>query len=410
MKVLIIGSGGREHALAECFAKSEKVSGLFVAPGNAGIAIAYNCLPLHTHAEIIRFCLDTHIDMVFIGPEQPISEGLSDELRVNGIKVIAPSRFAAQLETSKIFAKQLMQEKGIPTANYKIIKDIQSAEARLSEFNYPVVIKADGLAAGKGVIIAEDYAAAMNALNKLSFTKQGVIAEEFLTGWEVSLFALCDGWNYQSTIFAQDHKQLYDHDLGPNTGGMGAFAPVKQAEKYRRQIEEEIIEPTLAAMRELGHPYQGVLYCGLMITATGPKVIEFNCRFGDPEAQVILPLLETDFVDICQAILTNTIDTVQVKFSSEAALGVVMASKGYPDSYATGFPITMPNPIPEGVYFSGVAKGDGGLQTAGGRVLCVVGRGNDVQTAKAKAYKKLESISFKAKTYRCDIGGRENTL
>ncbi len=410
MKVLIIGSGGREHALAECFAKSEKVTELFVAPGNAGIAMTYNCLPLLSHTEIIRFCLEHSIDMVFIGPEQPISEGLSDELREYGIKVIAPSRFAAQLETSKIFAKQLMREKGIPTANYQVIKDMQSAEAILSEFAYPMVIKADGLAAGKGVIVAEDYAAAMNALNKVSLNKQGVIAEEFLTGWEVSLFALCDGWNYQSTIFAQDHKQLYDHDFGPNTGGMGAYAPVKQAKKYRQQIEDEIIKPTLAAMRELGHPYQGILYCGLMITATGPKVIEFNCRFGDPEAQVILPLLETDLVDICQAILTNTIDTVQVKFCSETALGVVMASKGYPDSYTTGFPITMPNPIPDGVYFSGVAKGDSGLQTAGGRVLCVVGIGSDIKTAKAKAYEKLENINFKAKTYRCDIGGRENIL
>jgi len=410
LKVLIIGSGGREHALAECFAKSEKVSELFVAPGNAGIAMTYNCLPLLSHAEITTFCLENSIDMVFIGPEQPISEGLSDELRESGIQVIAPSRFAAKLETSKIFAKQLMQEKGIPTAKYKIIKDIESAEAILSEFAYPVVIKADGLAAGKGVIIAEDYAAAMNALDKVSFNKQGVIAEEFLYGWEVSLFALCDGWNYQSTIFAQDHKQLYDHDLGPNTGGMGAYAPVPKAVQYQKQIENEIISPILTAMREKGYPYQGVLYCGLMITATGPKVIEFNCRFGDPEAQVLLPLLETDFVDICQAILTNSIDQVQVKFKNETALGVVMASKGYPGSYAKGFPITMPDPIPEGLYFSGVAQGDSGLQTAGGRVLCVVGIGNDGQTAKAKAYKKLESISFEAKTYRCDIGGRENIL
>lgn len=410
MRILIIGSGGREHALAECFARSKDVTGLIVAPGNPGIAMQYECQPLYEPTEICSYCKNNAIDMVFIGPEQPIADGLSDLLTQEGIDNIAPSKFAAQLESSKIFAKELMREKGIPTANYMVAKSKQEAEELLAEFSYPVVIKADGLAAGKGVFIAKDSSEAIMAINNCKLSEQGVILEEFLQGWEVSLFAITDGTDFISTIFAQDHKQLLDGDLGPNTGGMGAYAPVPEAEQYRKQIEEEIIAPTLAAMRELGHPYKGILYCGLMITKQGPKVIEFNCRLGDPEAEVLLPLLETDLLLICQAILNNDVKELQVKFTDSTALAVVLASGSYPISSGDPYPICLPEPLPGGVYFSGVSQGTAGLLTAGGRVLCVLGLGADISAARQDAYSKLEKISFTANSYRKDIGLRKNSL
>jgi phosphoribosylamine--glycine ligase len=421
LTILIIGSGGREHALAECFALSKGVDKVVIAPGNAGIALQYTCIPLFSHIEIRDYCRNNAIDLVFIGPEQPIAEGLSDYLRESGIDVIAPSRYAAQLESSKMFAKELMQKWAIPTARYRLIQNEQESEQALNEFSFPVVVKADGLAAGKGVIIAQDKEEAREAIQSLfrllyakpietHRTDRGVILEEFLSGWEVSLFAISDGWNYKSTVFAQDHKQVYENDLGPNTGGMGAYAPVPEAEAYRTQIEEEIVRPTLAAMRDLGYPYQGILYCGLMITAEGPKVIEFNCRLGDPEAEVLLPLLDSDLLEICQAILTRSIDKMNVKFKQATALGVVLASNGYPGYFETGLAVTLPDTLPQGIYFSGVANGDDGLVTSGGRVMCVVGLGDDLESAREVSYRKLAEISYETKYYRKDIGLRTNSL
>ncbi len=421
MTVLIIGSGGREHALAECFARSRGVNKVVVAPGNAGIALQYPCVPLYSLPEIREYCLEENIGMVFIGPEQPIADGLSDYLRAAGIRVIAPSRDAAQLESSKIFAKELMQKWSIPTAKCKIITHEDQAEKALREFNYPVVVKADGLAAGKGVYISNTKEEAWEAIRSLfsSFTNnqsdsprtdRGVVLEEFLSGWEVSLFAISDGLNFVSTVFAQDHKQIFDHDLGPNTGGMGAYAPVPEAEVYRKQIEEEIITPTLAAMRELGYPYEGILYCGLMITTEGPKVIEYNCRLGDPEAEVLLPLLDSDLLEICQAILDRKVNELNLKFKQATALGVVLASVGYPGHFDKGITISLPKPTPTSIYFSGVANGGSGLVTSGGRVICVVGVGDDLAIARENAYRQINDITYETKYCRSDIGLRENRL
>ncbi|MDD4310244.1 MAG: phosphoribosylamine--glycine ligase [Candidatus Cloacimonetes bacterium] len=418
MNVLIIGSGGREHALAECFARSKQVNQVFVAPGNAGIAKSFTCLPLLDSDSIINYCKTNPIELVFIGPEQPIADGLSDKLEANGIKVVAPSMFAAQLETSKIFAKELMAKKSIPTARYKVVKSIEEASVVIAEFGLPIVIKEDGLAAGKGVAIAHTKYEAMQAIYKAlksscpepANANSGIILEEYLQGWEVSLFAFTDGRDFTSTIFVQDHKQLLDGDEGPNTGGMGAYAPVLEAECYRKDIEAKIIVPTLDAMQELGYPYKGILYCGLMITKKGPMVIEYNCRFGDPEAEVLLPLLETDLLDISRAIVNSGMKNQAVKFKDLTAVGVVMASGGYPATYGTGYQILMPEPIPEGVYFSGVAEDGNGLVTSGGRVLCIVATDNDLSIAKQKAYLKQATIHFKAETYRTDIGGRINSI
>lgn len=410
---MIIGSGGREHALAEAFAKSKQVSKVCVSPGNAGIARQYPCVELKSASEIREYCSREGIDLVFIGPEQYIADGLSDYLRLNKIPVIAPSREAARLESSKIFAKQLMINNHIPTARFSAVHTIDAAKMAIEQYGYPVVIKADGLAAGKGVRIVLDATAAEEALEQLmsaNNAKQGVVIEEYLSGWEVSLFAICDGDNFVSTIFAQDHKQLLDNDAGPNTGGMGAYAPVPQAEQYRSQIENQIIAPTLKAMQELGYPYRGILYCGLMITADGPKVIEYNCRFGDPEAQVILPLLKTDMAEVCMAILNNKVHELELEFTSQTALGVVLAAPGYPGKYQQGMPIIMPAILPEGVYFSGVGKAADTLKCCGGRVLSLVSIGKDLNAARTTAYQKLEAFSFEGMTYRKDIGLRQNTL
>ncbi len=409
MNILVIGSGGREHSIAECFAKSKQIKRVIVAPGNAGIALQYECANLQTQEEIYNFCVQNLIDLVFVGPEKPIADGLADYLNEKGVAVIAPVKFAAQLESSKIFAKNLMQEKGVPTAAFKIAKTIPQALEHIDYVGFPAVIKNDGLAGGKGVFIVKNPAEAQEALKKINFSEKGVVVEEFLQGWEVSLFAITDGWAFKTTIFAQDHKQLYAGDKGPNTGGMGAYAPVYEAEKYRKQIEEEIINPVLMAMRELGHLYKGILYCGLMITKEGPKVMEFNCRLGDPEAQVVLPLLETDFVEICQAILQGEINLVELKFKDKTALGVVLASEGYPFTYNKGFPLSLPADL-SGIYFSGVEKGENGLVTSGGRVLCAVGMGKDLNEAREEAYSKVQQITFENRIFRQDIGLRKNTF
>jgi phosphoribosylamine--glycine ligase len=409
LNILVIGSGGREHSIAECFAKSKQIKRVIVAPGNAGIALQYECANLQTQEEIYNFCVQNLIDLVFVGPEKPIADGLADYLNEKGVAVIAPVKFAAQLESSKIFAKILMQEKGVPTAAFKIAKTIPQALEHIDYFGFPAVIKNDGLAGGKGVFVVKNPVEAQEALKKIHFSEKGVVVEEFLQGWEVSLFAITDGWEFKTTIFAQDHKQLYAGDKGPNTGGMGAYAPVYEAEKYRKQIEEEIINPILMAMRELGHLYKGILYCGLMITKEGPKVMEFNCRLGDPEAQVVLPLLETDFVEICQAILQGEINLVELKFKDKTALGVVLASEGYPFAYNKGFPLSLPADL-SGIYFSGVEKGENGLVTSGGRVLCAVGMGKDLNEAREEAYSKVQQITFENRIFRQDIGLHKNTF
>ena len=412
MKVLIIGSGGREHAIADAFARSPENPSVIVSPGNAGIAREYQCVKLGDKQDILQFVRKQEIDLVFIGPEQPIFEGLSDYLRDNEISVLAPSQAAARLETSKAFAKDLMLDKGIPTARYSLIHSEQELDECLQDYEYPVVLKADGLAAGKGVIICQDAAEAGVACKELlSHTagKTGIVVEEYLSGWETSLFAFCDGREFQTSLFSQDHKQLYDNDLGPNTGGMGAICPVPEAETYRERIEQEIIKPILEAMEEQGSPYVGILYLGLMITNDGPKVIEFNCRFGDPETQVVLPLLKTDFSKICTSIVSGTIRELKLEWHKQYALAVVLAAPGYPGTYKKGIEIGITKPQAK-IYFAGVTDGESGLVSSGGRVLAVMHKAATLQEARAGAYQALSEIDFEGKVFRTDIGLRNNHL
>ncbi|MDZ4121460.1 MAG: phosphoribosylamine--glycine ligase [Candidatus Cloacimonadaceae bacterium] len=416
MNVLVIGSGGREHAIADAFARSNKVNDIFVAPGNAGIATHYKTIELTTHTEILDFCSENNINMVFVGPEIQIERGLGDFLRENGIPVVAPSKAAGRIESSKAFAKNLMQQIGIPTSLSKTCFTYDEGLQLLQEFDFPVVIKADGLAAGKGVVIVNNEDEAQQTLRAMMLEKKlgnagnTVIIEEFLEGWEVSLFAVTDGTDFKTMLFTQDHKQLWDHDKGPNTGGMGAFAPVPEAEPYRYEIEATIVAPVLKEMRDSGYLYQGILYCGLMITKTGPKVIEFNCRFGDPETQVVLPLLETDFADVATAITNRQVKDLTLSWMEQTAVCAVLASDGYPFEYKTGFEIIGYDDCIGQIYFAGVKTDQDRLVTSSGRVLNVVGLGSDLSHAREMVYRDVEKIHFQGKIYRTDIGLRSNQL
>ncbi len=406
MKVLIIGSGGREHALAAALAKDSHE--ILVAPGNAGIAREFSCLPLHSISEVLSWCKKALPAFVLIGPEQPLAEGWADVLGEAGIPCVGPSQTAARIESSKIFAKDLMARHHIPTASCRCFAD--PGEARgyiLTQQKFPLVIKADGIAAGKGVTIAHDKAEALQALAALSGK---IVVEEYLSGWEVSLFAVTDGESFQTTLFAQDHKQLLNGDTGPNTGGMGAYCPVPEAEPFRAQIEKTIIAPTLKAMRDEGYPYRGFLYCGLMITSEGPKVLEFNCRLGDPETQALLPLLTSSFTEVCQAIAATRVKELKMVWSGLSSVCVVLASQGYPGIYQKGCPITIAKKMECLTRFSGVASSDDGLVTSGGRVLALVGLGAGVTEARRNVYRDMEAVSFNGMQYRGDIALRQNIL
>lgn len=412
MKVLIIGSGGREHAIADAFSRGNKTKEIIISPGNAGMAEDFRCLPLSGPDEIVEFCQAETVDMVFIGPEQPIKDGLSDLLRAEGIRVLAPSQAAGRLETSKVFAKQLMLANQVPTAGYSLLRDEVQARDFLAKCSYPIVLKADGLAAGKGVIICSNEPEAIQACASLfrqSAGESGVLAEEYLQGWEVSLFAFCAKDAFQTSLFAQDHKQLYDQDRGPNTGGMGAVCPIPEAEKYRQEIEEKILAPVLDAMRELGCPYEGVLYLGLMITSQGPKVVEFNCRFGDPETQALLPLLKTDFMELCLAITDGRMKELKLAWMNKAAVAVVLVAPGYPAAYKKGIKFHIPQ-MSSKVFFSGVKSSRNGLVSWGGRILTVMNMADTLEQAKTAVYRDIKSIDFPDKVYRTDIGLRKNIL
>ncbi|MBP9038560.1 MAG: phosphoribosylamine--glycine ligase [Candidatus Syntrophosphaera sp.] len=408
MKVLIVGSGGREHSLAEAFARDINKTDIYVAPGNGGIALDYKCLPLRSKEEIVKWCKENRPELVMVGPEQYLAEGLSNSLNAEGIPCVGPSQEAARIESSKIFAKTLMTKYHIPTASYVAFEDKDQALAYVRYMGtYPLVIKANGLAAGKGVIIADSQKEAENAIQNLG---NKIVVEEYLKGWEVSLFVITDGKDYKTTIFSQDHKQLGENDTGPNTGGMGAFAPVKEAEHYREQIEKQIIAPTLEALNAEGCPYRGFLYCGLMITADGPKVLEFNCRLGDPETQAILPLLQTSFTDICYAILNNKVSDLELQWSPQSSVCVVLASQGYPGTFPTGFPIIIKSSIDSKIFYAGVENRDGQLITSGGRVLSLVALGKNLSEARRKVYKDVNKVDFNGKYFRRDISLRKNKL
>jgi phosphoribosylamine---glycine ligase len=418
MNILLLGSGGREHALAWKMAASPLTDRLFCAPGNAGIAQEAECaaLDLTDHAAIIAFCRANGIDFVVVGPEAPLCAGIVDDLEAAGIKAFGPSRTAAQLEGSKGFTKDLCRAAGIPTAAYERFRNAPEAKAYVRTRGAPIVVKADGLAAGKGVVVAETLAEAEAAIDMILGGELGaagaeLVIEDFLTGEEASFFALCDGEIALPLASAQDHKRAFDGDKGPNTGGMGAYspAPIVDAAMSAR-VMGEIIQPTLRAMNRMGAPYKGVLYAGLMIAAGGPKLIEYNVRFGDPECQVLMPLLMSDLVPALLASRDGVLKSLDLRWHPQAALTVVMAAKGYPGAYAKGSVIEglAEAAAVDGVeiFHAGTKRDDGRIVANGGRVLNVSALGKTVSEAQARAYAAVARIHWPEGFYRHDIGWR----
>ena len=420
--ILVVGGGAREHALCWRLAMSPTVGSIICAPGNPGIAQHAECVPIPVSdiAAITELARERAVDLVVIGPEAPLALGLADRLRKQGIPVLGPSQAAARIETSKQWAKELMAEASVPTARYVAVTDLADGMIALQQFSYPVVIKADGLAAGKGVVIVASYEEAVWALTamleerSLGAAAETVLIEEFLSGPEVSVLALTDGEAIRTLMPSCDHKRAFDHDQGPNTGGMGAYAPTRLVDRAMTElIETSILRPTIDAMRARGCPMQGVLYAGLILTEGGPVVLEFNCRFGDPETQVVLPLVDGDFATLCLATATGGLDAVTVDLVQDrTAVGVVLSSGGYPGPYRTGIPISgLEAAAREALVFhAGTDRNQQGeIVTAGGRVLTVVGMGASIAEAQLHAYAAVEQISFDGVFYRHDIGAREQS-
>ena len=399
-KVLVIGSGGREHAIVDALSRSPQVGKIYCAPGNAGISAQAECVAIKdTDVEGLKnFALENGIDLAVVGPEVSLAAGVVDVFKGAGLRIFGPSKAAATIEASKDFAKQLMAKYDIPTAAFETFEDYDAALEYVRKGSFPVVLKYDGLAAGKGVVIPETFEEAEETLKDMllddKFGKGKVVVEEFLTGPEFSFMCFVDGTDVYPMTLSQDHKRAYEGDKGPNTGGMGAYSPM-----------EKVMKPTAAGMVAEGCPFTGVLYGGLMKTPNGVKVIEFNCRFGDPETEVVLPRLESDIYDIFSAVADNT-PMPEIKWKEEVTMGFVMASKGYPGDYEKGYEITIPENINARVYHMGTSVKDGKYYTAGGRVLMVVGFGENLQDAHDKALAAVESIECDNLFYRRDIGWR----
>ncbi|WP_248929796.1 phosphoribosylamine--glycine ligase [Paenibacillus hamazuiensis] len=413
MRILVVGRGGREHAIIWALKKSPQVKHIFCAPGNGGIAELAECVPIEEKQfdEIADFAKKQAVDLVVIGPDDPLSEGIVDHLEAQGLKVYGPRANAAIIEGSKVFTKNLLKKYNIPTAAYESFENYEEASAYLRKQQIPIVIKADGLAAGKGVVVAQSLEEAENALREIMVDKvfgesgNKVVIEEFLTGQEMSILSFVDGETVKPMPAAQDHKQVFDGDKGPNTGGMGTYSPLSHIpQSIIDEAIETIIKPTAAAMVNEGRPFRGVLFAGLMITPQGPKTIEFNARFGDPEAQVVLPRLETDLLDIILAAMDGRLSELDIRWSDQAAVCVVAASGGYPASYPKGLPISGLDQVREALVFhAGTAKKDGSLVTNGGRVLGVTALGASIKEAREKAYAELDRIRFDGMHYRTDI-------
>jgi phosphoribosylamine---glycine ligase len=424
MNVLIIGSGAREHAMCCSAAQSEGVQRVFVAPGNGGTALMGGkvCnVPLNAVAidDLLRFAVESGVDLTIVGSESPLELGIVDLFRCAGKKIVGPTQAAARLESSKVFAKEFMQRHGIPTAAYHVFHDAPSANAYvgLTQTLFPQVIKASGLCAGKGVFIAFDKEQAVTANNALFEERlfgdaaNEVVIEEFLQGEEASVFALTDGTSYRLFLPAQDHKRIGDGDTGKNTGGMGAYAPAPLVTpEVMRKVEERIIQPTLKGMMDDGFPYTGFLYVGLMIDRGEPSVVEYNARMGDPETQVVLPLLKSDFIEALQASVDGSLGEVPFEMHRKSAATVVIASGGYPDHYETGKPITIDDELYALedclLFHAGTVCEGGRLATAGGRVFSVTALGETLRESIDRAYRGVEKIGFEGACYRTDIGAK----
>jgi phosphoribosylamine---glycine ligase len=418
MKILVVGSGGREHALAWKLAQSERIQMVYVAPGNGGTALDARLknVDITDPAWLAQFAIKEHIGLTVVGPEVPLAAGIVNIFREHGLKIFGPTKEAAQLESSKDFAKAFMKRHRIPTADYQTFSDVQAARKYINQKGAPIVIKADGLAAGKGVVVAmtiEEAHAAVDMMlsdNKLGDAGARVVVEEFLAGEEASFIVMVDGKHVLPLATSQDHKRLKDHDEGPNTGGMGAYSPAPiVTPALHARVMREIINPTVLGMQKDGIPFTGFLYAGLMIDAKGnPKTLEFNCRMGDPETQPIMARLKTDLVGVMEHAVNGTLDAVELEWDRRTALGVVMAAAGYPDAPRKGDVITgIPAETADCVTFhAGTALADGKLTTSGGRVLCVVGLGDSVRMAQKHAYDTVDRIHFDGAQFRRDIGWR----
>ncbi|EEL48019.1 MULTISPECIES: phosphoribosylamine--glycine ligase [Bacillus cereus group] len=414
MNVLVIGRGGREHALAWKFAQSEQVEKVYVAPGNEGMRNV--AMPVDIDENdfdaLVLFAKENNIGLTFVGPEIPLMNGIVDRFEAEGLRVFGPSKAAAVIEGSKAFTKELMKKYDIPTAAYETFTDYEEAVAYIQKVGAPIVIKADGLAAGKGVTVAMTLEEALEAVKemlqdvKFGEASKKVVIEEFLDGQEFSLMAFVNGTTVYPMVIAQDHKRAFDGDKGPNTGGMGAYSPVPQIpESAVSEAIETILHPTAEAMIQEGRSFTGILYAGLILTNEGPKVIEFNARFGDPETEVVLPRLESDLVDVCNDVLDGK--ELTLKWSEEAVIGVVLASKGYPEAYEKGAVISGLNTLEDVIVFhAGTAMKHGDFVTNGGRVLFVACKAKDLQTAKDNVYKEIKKIESDGLFYRSDIGYR----
>lgn len=413
MRIMVVGKGGREHAILWALKRSARVKQLFCAPGNAGIAQLAECVPIKENEfeKIAQFALDYAIDLVVIGPDDPLSDGIVDVLEERGVPVFGPRKNAAIIEGSKVFTKELLRKYSIPTATYESFEDYDAALSYVRAQGAPIVIKADGLAAGKGVIVAQTLAEAEQALHEIMVSKvfgsagNQVVIEEFLQGQEMSILSFVDGNVVRPMLPSQDHKQAFDEDKGPNTGGMGTYCPLPHIpQSVIDEAIETIIKPTAEAMVKEGRPFRGVLFAGLMITKDGPKTIEFNARFGDPETQVVLSLLETDLIDIFLATVNGRLQDMDIHWSEESAVCVVLASGGYPGNYPKGLPITGLDEVQHSVVFhAGTASKDGQIVTDGGRVLGVTAKGASIEEARAKAYADVERIRFEGAHCRKDI-------
>lgn len=419
MKVLVIGSGGREHTLIWKVNQSPKVSQIYCAPGNAGISRLAKCIDINADniEELVDFAKKEKIDLTVVGPELPLSKGIVNEFNRWGLKIFGPSQEAAEIESSKVFSKYLMKKYNIPTANYEVFQNSEEALDYIKQQTFPLVIKADGLAAGKGVFIVKNLDQAGDALDILmeekKFGEAGrqIVVEEFLEGEEVSILAFCDGKAVVPMISSQDHKKIFDNDQGPNTGGMGAYSPVPfYTTEIKEKVCREILKPTVKGLQNEGREYKGVLYAGLILTKNGPKVLEFNARFGDPETQVVLPGLKTDLVDILNAVIEETLHKINIEWEDNAAVCVVVASGGYPGKYQKGKPISglerlkkMKNII---AFHAGTKFQDEEIVTSGGRVLGITTWDDTISKAKEKAYEGVEKIYFEDMYYRKDIASK----
>ncbi|MDA1580082.1 phosphoribosylamine--glycine ligase [Bacillus sp. BR_7] len=414
MNVLVIGRGGREHALAWKFAQSEKVEKVYVAPGNEGMRDVATPVDIDENDfdALVLFAKENHVELTFVGPEIPLMNGIVDRFKEEGLRVFGPNKAAAVIEGSKAFTKELMKKYNIPTAAYETFTDYEEAVQYIQKVGAPIVIKADGLAAGKGVTVAMTLEEALQATKemlqdvKFGEASKKVVIEEFLDGQEFSLMAFVNGKTVYPMVIAQDHKRAFDGDKGPNTGGMGAYSPVPQIpESAVEEAIKTVLHPTAKAMIQENRSFTGILYAGLILTNDGPKVIEFNARFGDPETEVVLPRLENDLVDVCNAILDESELTLQ--WSEEAVIGVVLASKGYPEAYKKGDIINGLDALQDVIVFhAGTAMKHGDFVTNGGRVLFVACKANSLQEAKDKVYKEISKIESDDLFYRSDIGYR----